>query len=53
MGSEGLPYGGILQARLRDALMARGATIHDLHLRDPDLVDVESEIRQQALGVRL
>jgi hypothetical protein len=44
MGSEGLRHGGILQAQLRDALMAGGATIHNLHFRDPDLADLETEV---------
>jgi hypothetical protein len=44
MGPERIRHGGILQAGFGDALMAGGTTIHNIHFRDPDLADFESEI---------
>ena len=49
--AEGLRHGSVRQTGPRDALMARRAAVNHLHLRNPDLVDLRTKVRQQALGV--
>ena len=51
VGTERLRHGRVGEASLGDALMTRRATVDDVHLRDPDLVDFGPVIRQQAPAV--
>src|SRR5207245_3285096 len=51
MSAEGLRHGGVKQTRLRDALMASGAAVNYSQIRDPDLIDLRTIIREQAFGI--
>src|SRR5579859_7943042 len=51
MSAERLRDGGICEARLRYALVARRAAVGDIHVRQPDLIDVRTVIRKEFLCV--
>ena len=51
MRAEGLRHGIIREARLRDSLVARCATVDNIHSRKPDLIDVGAVVGEQLFRV--